>query len=169
MTAETVSAAAQSDALRTAQDKNAFAALGRAVSYMMTKPAFANAPFGHWAKTLTGQINRKHYFFVLRGGAIVGFCGWAFVDEAKAQLWVEGKADIGYSDSLDGDCVVINAWSSDDEVVNRFILDELRRITHTKKRAFAKRFYKDGRVRPVILEVNGFIPNHIDRAAKSRR
>lgn len=153
-------------ALRAAQDKNAFAALGRAVSYMMTKPAFANAPFGHWAKTLTGQINRKHYFFVLRGGTIVGFLGWAFVDEAKAQLWVEGKADIGFDDSLEGDSVIINAWASDDEGVNRFILEELRRVGRTKKRVYAKRFYKDGRVRPVILDVNAFVDGHIARQTR---
>lgn len=153
-------------ALRTAQDKNAFAALGRAVSYMMTKPAFANAPFGHWAKTLTGQINRKHYFFVLRGEAIAGFCGWAFVDEAKAQLWVEGKADIGYGDSLNGDCVVINAWASDDDGVNRFILEEMRQVSRLKKRAYAKRFYKDGRTRPVILDLGEIMQGHIERATK---
>lgn len=153
--------------LRAAQDKNAFAALGRAVSYMMTKPAFAKAPFGHWAKTLTGQINRKHYFFVLRGEAIVGFLGWAFVDEAKAQLWLEGKADIGFDDSLDGDSVIINAWASDDEGVNRFILEELRRVGRMKKRVYAKRFYKDGRVRPVILDVNAFVDGHIARQRRA--
>lgn len=154
--------------LRAAQDTNAYAALGRAVSYMMTKPAFANAPFGHWAKTLTGQINRKHYFFVLRDGQIAGFLGWAFVDEAKAQLWVDGEADIGFGDSLNGDCVVINAWASDDDGVNRFILNELRRVSCNKKRAFAKRFYKDGRVRPVILEVNGAVQGHIARTPQRR-
>lgn len=152
--------------IRAAQDRNAFAALGRAVSYMMTKPAFASAPFGHWAKTLTGQINRKHYFFALRGEAIVGFAGWAFVDEAKALLWIEGKADIGFNDSLNGDSIVINAWASDDDGVNRFILEELRRVARGRKRAFAKRFYKDGRMRPVILELNEIMESHINRATK---
>lgn len=151
--------------LRAAQDPNAFAALGRAVSYMMTKPAFANAPFGHWAKTLTGQINRKHYFFVMRSDKVVGFLGWAFVDEAKAQLWVEGKADIGFSDSVNGDCIVVNAWASDDDDVHRFIVKELRRVGHMKKRLYGKRFYKDGRTRPVILEVNDFVENHMKKAA----
>jgi hemolysin-activating ACP:hemolysin acyltransferase len=151
--------------LRAAQDPNAFAALGRAVSYMMTKPAFANAPFGHWAKTLTGQINRKHYFFVTRGDKVAGFVGWAFVDEAKARLWVEGKADIGFGDSVNGDCVVINAWASDDEGVNRFILEEMRRRVLARKRVFAKRFYKDGRVRPVILELNDILKSHVTKTA----
>lgn len=150
-------------ALRAVRDKNAFAALGRAVTYMMTKPAFANAPFGHWARTLTGQINRNHYFFVMRGETIVGFLGWAFVDEAKARLWLDGKADISYADSLDGDCIVINAWASDDDGVNRFVVEELRRVGHMKKRLFAKRFYKDGRVRPLILEVNDAVKAHMAR------
>ena len=156
-----------SPSLRAAQDPNAYAALGRAVSYMMTKPAFANAPFGHWAKTLTGQINRKHYFFVLRDGKIAGFAGWAFVEDAKARLWLEGKFDVGYADSLDGDCVIINAWASEDEIVNRFILQELRRVALKKKRAYAKRFYKDGRVRPVILEINEFVESHAARGTRT--
>lgn len=152
----------RSDAgLRAARDKNAFAALGRAVSYMMTKPAFANAQFGHWARTLTGQINRQHYFFVQRGDKTVGFLGWAFVEEAKARLWVEGKADLGSEDCLTGDCIVINAWAADDNAVSRFVLSELRRVAQGRKTAYAKRFYNDGRVRPVIINVNEFVDKHV--------
>ena len=40
-------------------------ALGLAVSHLMTKPAFANLRFGDWSRVLVGQINRKHYAFVV--------------------------------------------------------------------------------------------------------
>jgi hypothetical protein len=51
-------------------------AIGTAVSYLMSKPAFARLPFGHWARVLISQINRRHYLFVSRGKIIVGFFGW---------------------------------------------------------------------------------------------
>ena len=41
-------------------------ALGLAVNYLMTKPAFANLRFGEWARVLIGQINRGHYAFAGR-------------------------------------------------------------------------------------------------------
>lgn len=153
------------DRFRAIKDPNPYAALGRAVSYMMTKPAFARVPFGHWSKTLTGQINRGHYFFVYEGTRIVGFLGWAFVPEEKAVAWAEGRAEISFEDSVDGDCVVINAWSADTTSVNRFILERLREIGRDGKRVFAKRFYKDGRTRPVYLDVNEFVDSHIGAVA----
>ena len=154
---------------RAVKDSNPYAALGRAVSYMMTKPAFARVPFGHWSKTLTGQINRGHYFFVYEGTRIVGFLGWAFVPEAKAVAWAEGRAEIAFEDSVDGDCIVINAWSADTVSVNRFILERLREIGRNGKRVFAKRFYKDGRTRPVYLDVNDFVASHIDAALEQKK
>lgn len=149
--------------LKAVRDDNAFGALGRAVSYMMTKPAFANAPFGHWAKTLTGQVNRKHYFIIMRGDQTVGFLGWAFVPEDIARTWVNGKGEVAFGDSKDGDSMVINAWAADDAESNAFVLDVARRVCVGRKWIFAKRFYKNGRSRPVILEANEFISGHIKR------
>lgn len=56
---------------RVFQDPNPYSGLGRAVSYMMTKPNFSTQPFGLWSRILTGQINRKHYFFVLEDTKVV--------------------------------------------------------------------------------------------------
>jgi len=152
----------QTPILKAARDKNSYAGLGRAVSYMMTKPSFAGLKFGHWAKTLTGQINRNHYFFVMEGSRIVGFLGWAFVDEALAKKWSEGRADVGGDECKDGDCIVINAWAADTEEVNRFILRQIRTIMKDCKAAYAKRFYKDGRTRPLRVTINDFVGNHIE-------
>ena len=42
----------------------------------MNMPAFANLRFGHWSQTLVGQINRKHYYFVVDSkNKIQGFSG----------------------------------------------------------------------------------------------
>lgn len=155
------SASATAGNYRAVKDQNPYAALGRAVAYMMTKPAFARVPFGHWSKTLTGQINRGHYFFVYEDARVVGFLGWAFVPEDRAVAWAEGRAEISFEESVNGDCIVINAWSADTPGVNRFILERLREIGREGKRVFAKRFYKDGRTRPVYLDVNDFVDSHI--------
>ena len=36
-----------------------------AVNHLMTKPAFAQLKFGEWSRILVGQINRKHYCFII--------------------------------------------------------------------------------------------------------
>lgn len=147
--------------MRAIRDKNAYAALGRAVSYLMTKPSFARQPFGVWSRTLTGQINRKHYFIVMRGGAVAGFAGWALIDEARAAGWLKGGADFSSADCISGDCMVINAWAADDEAVNRFVLRELRKSAVGLKAAYAKRFYPDGTVRPLKIAISDALELHV--------
>ena len=67
-------------------------ALGLAVNHLMTKPAFANLRFGDWSRILVGQINRKHYYFVVDGkNQIQGFIGWALTSQENAEAWVEGR------------------------------------------------------------------------------
>lgn len=151
--------------LRATRDANAYAALGRAVSYLMIKPSFAKQPFGVWSKTLTGQINRKHYFIVLRGNKVVGFAGWALVDEARAASWMSGGADFSSADCVNGDCMVINAWAADDDAVNRFVLRELRKSAVGLKTAYAKRFYPDGSVRPLKIAITGALRSHVEVGA----
>jgi len=142
------------------QDKNPYAGLGRVVSYMMTKPSFAMQPFGLWSRILTGQINRKHYFFAFEGDRVIGFAGWAITDEVRARAWMENKGEIPSEHSNSGDCFIINAWAADSMAINKFILRELRAFAAPYRLVFAKRFYKDGRTRPVELTVNEFLANH---------
>ena len=62
--------------LRVFRPESPSAALGLAVSHLMTKPAFANLKFGEWSRILVGQINRKHYCFVVDSkNQIQGFPG----------------------------------------------------------------------------------------------
>jgi hemolysin-activating ACP:hemolysin acyltransferase len=157
--------AGPSPSLQAVRDANAYAALGRAVSYLMTKPNFAALKFGQLSRMLTGQINRKHYFLATDGKKIVGFAGWALVDEAGAKLWLEGGGDMGSAECLGGDCMVINAWAADNNSVNRFVLHELRKYAVGCKAAYAKRFYKDGTIRPLRVSITEALENHVRETA----
>jgi len=65
MTSGTSTARSRAPAgLQALQFSDRYAALGLAVSHLMTKPAFARLPFGHWSRVLTGAINRGEYVFV---------------------------------------------------------------------------------------------------------
>jgi hemolysin-activating ACP:hemolysin acyltransferase len=128
-------------------------AFGRAVGHLMTRPAFANAPFGHVARGLAGQVNRGHYAFVHRGNDIVGFVGWAFVTEPVAEAWLAGERGFGSAEGQDGDCCVLNFWQADDPAVSRFLTAFLTASFPDKRRVYAKRHYPDGRIRPLRLDL----------------
>ena len=135
------------------------AALGVAVRLFLDDPKFARLTFGHWASTLLGQINRRHYRFILNGNEVVGFLGWCFADEVHAEAWVAG-ADLPFELSQAGDCMIINAWVARSAIVNRFVLNEARLISKNKKWIFFKRYYAAGRMRPMKLSVNKFTGSH---------
>jgi hemolysin-activating ACP:hemolysin acyltransferase len=150
--------------LKTYRPQNPYVALGLAVNHLMTKPAFANRRFGDWSRILVGQINRKHYCFAVdSSNQIQGFMGWALTSRENAEAWVEGRGALSFADSLDGDCVIFNAWAASTPKVNRFLLGEARKITASKDTVYFKRFYKDGSVRPARLRVNNFVAQHLRR------
>lgn len=139
-------------------------ALGLAVNHLMTKPAFANLRFGEWSRILVGQINRHHYAFAIDAQRqIVGFAGWALTTRDKAEAWVENKRALTYQDSLAGECLVFNCWSADNFRVHRFMVDEARKLIVDKETMYFKRYYADGTTRPVRLNVNEFVDDHIER------
>jgi len=157
-------AAAPRPSLRLFRPESPYVALGLAVSHLMTKPAFANLRFGDWSRVLVGQINRKHYAFVVDAkNQIQGFLGWALTSEEKAEAWVEGRGELSYGDSLDGDRVIFNAWAANTGKVNRLLLGEARKVIEGKDTVYFKRFYKDGSVRPARLRVNDFVAQHLRR------
>lgn len=152
-------------ALRAVRDKNGYAAFGRAVSYLMTKPSFAEQKFGVWARMLAGQINRNHYFLVIDGAnKMVGFAGWALVDEPYAKAWLCGSGDLPSEACVNGDCFVVNAWAADDERINRFVLSEVRKACVGRKAAYFKRVYPDGRVRPIELPFSPALAGHVAKS-----
>jgi hemolysin-activating ACP:hemolysin acyltransferase len=150
--------------LRVFRAKDPYIALGLAVSHLMTKPAFAKLPFGDWSRILTGQINRKHYYFAVDGkNQIQGFIGWALTSREKAEAWVEGRGAVTFADSRDGDCLIFNAWAANTPEVNRFLVSQAREIIQGKDTVYFKRHYKDGSTRPVRLRVNDFVAQHLTR------
>lgn len=142
-----------------------FKALGVATSQMMGDPSFGRLRFGHWARTLAGMINRKHYLIATEGKIVTGFIGWALTNETVAERWLEGKGEISYEDALDGDCVLINAWIAKTRATNKHLLNEIRRFGADRRLVYFKRFYPDGRMRPMRLEVTEFVGRHAGRNA----
>lgn len=150
--------------LKTVTFENRAMALGLAVEHLMTKPAFARLPFGHWSRILTGQIRRGQYFFVVAPQRVVGFCGWALGNEAEAEAWISGDPTSASILGEVGDCIILNAWSADDAVAHRVLLDELRIRGTGARMLYAKRDYKDGRVRPLRLRLDGSVESHARKA-----
>jgi hemolysin-activating ACP:hemolysin acyltransferase len=151
-------------ALKMFRPENPYVALGLAVSHLMTKPAFANLRFGDWSRILTGQINRKHYYFAIDSkNQIQGFVGWALASKEKAEAWVEGRGGLSFGDSLEGDCVIFNAWAASTPEANRFLVSQVREIIDGKDMVYFRRHYKDGSTRPVRLRVNDFVAQHLRR------
>jgi hemolysin-activating ACP:hemolysin acyltransferase len=150
--------------LRLFRPQNPYMALGLAVNHLMTKPAFANLRFGDWSRILTGQINRKHYYFAIDGkNRVQGFMGWAFASKDKAEAWVDGRGGLSFEDSQQGDCVIFNAWAASPPEANRFLVEQAREIIAGKDTVYFKRHYKDGSTRPVRLRVNDFVAQHLAR------
>lgn len=150
-------------ALRAGRLADDYKALGVAVSLMMADASFGRLPFGHWARILAGQIRRKHYLVATEGKDVTGFLGWALTDEASAERWLARKGEISFEQSVGGDCLLINAWIAKTGRTNRFLLEQLRVVGKDQRLVYAKRFYKDGRVRPVRLSVNDAVARHIAR------
>jgi hemolysin-activating ACP:hemolysin acyltransferase len=156
-------------ALQIVRPDNPAAALGRAVSYLMTKPAFAKLQFGDWSRILVGQINRKHFCFVVdSAGQMHGFMGWALASEEHAKAWAEGRRALSFEDSLRGDCMVVNAFAAESNTVTRFLVEEARRIASDKTAIYFKRHYKDGRARAARLPINAFVGSHVERSSGRR-
>lgn len=142
-------------------------AFGLAISYLMGKPAFQGLPFGHWAQTIAGQINRNHYVFACRGETVVGFAGWAFASVEEAEAWL--TEDPGASAGGDaGPCLIINCWAVDSPEAHQLLRNQIRIIGRDSQTVYAKRRYENGRIRPLRLGVNAFIGAHIE-AAQARR
>jgi hemolysin-activating ACP:hemolysin acyltransferase len=157
------------EGLRIKRFDNRATALGLAVNYLMNKPAFARLPFGHWSRILAGQIRRGHYFFVCTEKGVVGFAGWALGSEAEAEAWASGSPSAQAMEGTTGDCIVLNAWAAESNDINRFLLNEMRRVGRGKAALFAKREYPDGRKRLLRLNANEIAEKHIEDAERAAR
>lgn len=152
-------------AMRLFRPESPVVALGLAVNHLMARPAFARLRFGDWSRILVGQINRKHYHFIVDGNdQVVGFLGWALTSRETAEAWVEKRVGFSDADARDGDCIVFNAWSAASANVNPFLLQAARQAVQGRDMIYFNRLYRDGTVRPTRLRVNDFVPNHLERS-----
>ena len=141
--------------LRFVRPDNDVFALGLAVNHLMTKPAFASLRFGDWSQVLVGQINRKHFWFVVDDRELVqGFMGWALATREVAEAWVTGRCDFRSEDSQDGEYVIANAWSANSTGVHRFMVAKGRQLFARRRAVYFKRHYASGKVRAVRLSLN---------------
>jgi hemolysin-activating ACP:hemolysin acyltransferase len=140
--------------LRAVRPKDTRQALGMAVSYFMTDPVFARLAFGQWSRVLVGQINRGHYLFAMEGEKVVGFVGWALTTKEKAEAWLTENRDVGFADAMAGEIALINGWKASSPAAQRFLVDAVRRVIRGKEMVYAKRFYRDGRIRAVRVPLN---------------
>lgn len=141
-------------ALRFVRPENPRSGFAESVAHLMSKPAFARAPFGHVARILAGQVGRGHYALVKRGPKTVGFVGWALTGEAQGEAWLAGVQGFTDAEARTGDCAVVNCWQADEPAVSRFILARLGSALAGCRVVYAKRHYPDGRVRPLRLAVS---------------
>src|SRR5262245_41907599 len=82
---------------------NPYMVLGLAVRHLMGKLTFSRLRFSDWSRVLVGQVNRRHYYFVMdEKSAVQGFLGWALTTEDKAEAWLAGRAGLSDADSRAG-------------------------------------------------------------------
>jgi tetratricopeptide (TPR) repeat protein len=144
--------------------KDSAAALGLAVEFLSRKPAFARLQFGEWSQVLFYQVARGHFFFVVdQDRTVRGFLGWALTREDLAEKWVEGRAGLRDDECREGDCAIVNAFAAETADVKRFVVNTMRRLFANKRTLYFKRHYRDGRARPMRLNVNGFVAGHLSR------
>jgi hemolysin-activating ACP:hemolysin acyltransferase len=131
-------------------------ALGLAVNHLMTKPAFMRIRFGELSQLLAGIVNRDHYFFVVdQTRQIQGFAGWALTSRRNAEDWLSGRRALESKDCVAGECIVMNAWSASTITTHRYMVREARKVLGDKDAIFFRRFYGDGRTRPVRISKHG--------------
>jgi len=141
--------------------------LGLAVEYLGKKATFAKLPFGEWSRILAHQAGRGRQVFVVDADRRVqGFLGWAVTTTPLAEQWLRGLNGLSDEECLDGDSVIINAWASESNAANALLLAAARELLKDKSAVYFKRFYRDGRVRPMRLTANAFVAGHLARSVR---
>ena len=140
------------------------AALGLAVDYLSKKAVFGRLPFGEWSRTLAHQVGRGQQVFVVDGDErVLGYLGWALTDPALAEQWLRGLSALSDDQCQGGDCAILNAWAADSKPAARLLVATAREIFKDKSALYFKRFYRDGRARPMRLSINAFVAGHVAR------
>lgn len=135
--------------LRANRIRDRHRALGLIAEYLAQSPVFSSQYFGDWTKMLMGQINRDHYLIAWRGERVVGFVGWARCDLEEAEAWLTGLHTASSQSFLNGSCMIINAWKTDENDVIYFLRKCLQKDVPGIEWIFGKRVYPNGTVREI--------------------
>jgi hemolysin-activating ACP:hemolysin acyltransferase len=139
--------------LQLRQFDNQATALGTAVGYLMTRPAFARLAFGTWTHVLLGQVSRRHYVFAYDVDNVVGYAGWALADDVEA--WLNGDGGALPDDGRTGDSLVVSAWAVTSPEAHRLLVEHLGRAAAGKNIVYGKRIYRDRHARPIRSRAGG--------------
>ena len=149
--------------LRLVRPDNPAGALGRAVSYLMTKPAFAKLQFGDWSRIWWGRSTAGTSASWLTEPARCR-ASWAGRSPAR-NMPKPGRGpprpDVRGQPArrLHGGQRVRGEF----DAVTRFLIAESRRIARDKTTIYFKRHYNDGKARAARVPINAFVGNHIAR------
>ncbi len=147
-----MSASADGPAYRAVVFQDLHVGLGIAARLMLGQPAFAGLPFGPWMGTMLAQAERGHVRFFLDADETVrGFFGYGLCSRTDAEAWAFRDARLDGARCREGPCMIVNAWIGLEPAVRPAMVAEARHLTADKEAFYFKRFYPDGRVRPVRL------------------
>jgi hemolysin-activating ACP:hemolysin acyltransferase len=141
--------------LQLRQFDNPATALGTAVGYLMTRPAFARLGFGTWTRVLVGQIGRRHYAFAYDADTVMGYAGWALANADEAEAWLSGEVGVPDDDGRTGDTLVVSAWAVSTPEAHQLLVEYLRRVGAGKNIVYGKRIYRDRHSRPIRSRTGG--------------
>ena len=152
--------------IRPIQFPNPHAAAGRAMELLMVSPQFATMRFGNLSRLIAGHINRKHYFFAGKDGEqdkeLVGFIGWALLSCDDAEAWISDNREPPVGAGLAGPVCAVNIWRGATYETNIAMMRLLTAVCPEQTHIYARRFYADGRIRPVRLKLRGAHHKHFD-------
>jgi len=82
-------------------------ALGVAAHFVARHPPFDTFPAGALMRTLSGQVERRHYRLALEGRRVVGYLGWALYQSSEAERFAATGRPPDDSDQAPPDVVWI--------------------------------------------------------------
>ena len=146
-------AAADENALRLVTGLAPLTAFARAVGHLMTRPAFANAPFGHIARALAGQVNRGHYAFVHRARRSSASSAGRWSRNPLPRPGSRARAASPSAEARGGRLHPPELLAGRQPRRHRALIEFLAAKFPDKRRLYAKRHYPDGRIRPLRLDL----------------
>lgn len=102
-------------------------ALGLATAYVVAHPPFGAYRADKLVGSIAGQLQRRHYAFAVRNGAIVGYLGWALCQPDVAEAWLEHGRTPSFDQCGSGEVLVLVMVVADDPAALRQLVAHVRK------------------------------------------